>query len=196
MFDTSVHQRTCHKNACLSTYGVPMAKRHLTDLTIRSLKTELPQLDVWDSSLPCFGCRVIRFGTKTFILKLKNKRHSLGRWPYVRYGDAKAEARRRIGLQYIAPTAIPAEHLIDLYLQARKPNLRASSFYRVSHHLNDHFPKKSIASITAHDLYGAIAPLTPSQQNLAFAASSRRSSTGASSREYLSRNPISNTNAP
>ena len=85
----------------------------LNDLTIRSIATELPQLDVWDTKLPCFGVRVTRRGTKTFILKTANRRYSLGRFPYVSLKDARDEARKRIALKYLPAPALPAKTVIE-----------------------------------------------------------------------------------
>src|ERR1700704_6252274 len=99
-------------------------RQKLSDLTIRSLRTDQIQCDFWDPSIPGFGIRISRRGTKTFILKQKNKRYTLGRYPYVSLKDAKDEARRRIALKYLPQTSLPARQLIDLYLEARKVDLR------------------------------------------------------------------------
>jgi len=55
-------------------------RTRLNDLTIRRLTSEAIQTDFWDTTLPGFGVRVSRRGTKTFILKQGNKRHTLGRY--------------------------------------------------------------------------------------------------------------------
>ena len=44
-----------------------MARRRLTDRLIRSLTTEKPQQDFWDTTLPGFGVRVTKYGKKSFV---------------------------------------------------------------------------------------------------------------------------------
>jgi integrase len=170
-------------------------RQRLNDLTIRKLRTGAVQTDVWDTSLPCFGVRISRRGTKTFILKQRNKRYTLGRYPFVTLKQAREEAHRRIALKYLPQNSLPAQQLIDLYLEARRSELRQASFYGAEYHLRRSFPAVSISAVTAPALYEAIRPLTPSQQNQAFSFF-KTFLNWCVERQYISVNPIANTKTP
>ncbi len=74
-----------------------MPKTILNDIVLRSL-APLPrgQFVAWDSKLSGFGCRVSQGGTKTFILKHRNRRITLGRYPVLSLADARNEAKRML----------------------------------------------------------------------------------------------------
>src|SRR4029453_10565788 len=72
--------------------------QQLTDLTVRRLTAEgHDRIEVWDGSVPGFGVRVSKTGTKTFILLYRHRgrprRLSLGRWPIVSLSTARKKAR-------------------------------------------------------------------------------------------------------
>lgn len=142
----------------------------LNDLTIRRLKTGAIQSDFWDTSLPGFGVRVSRRGTKTFILKQANKRYTLGRFlpPYYTLKHAKDEARRRIALKYLPPATIPAQQLVRMYLDARRLDLRWTSYGRMERLLTTYLPDLPVGAITTAHIHTALHPLAPSHRNLAF----------------------------
>lgn len=170
-------------------------RTRLNDLTIRSLKTDAIQADFWDATLPGFGVRVSRRGTKTFILKHKNKRYTLGRYPFVTLRNAREEARRRIALKYLPPSALPAKQLIATYLQCRRPDLRPISYYRMERLLTAYFPNLSIGTVTAADIYAALLPLAPSHRNLAFAFF-KAFLTWCVEQNHLAKSPIANSRLP
>lgn len=145
-------------------------KAPLTDLSIQKLAApEGRQLDVWDAHLPSFGVRVSYGGAKTFVLKQRNRRYSLGRYPYVTLKQARQEALRRIGLKYAPKAATPVDELIQTYLAHQAKRVRPGSLSRFKRHLSQHFPfKGDLNTLTTSDVLRYINPLTPSQQNIAF----------------------------
>lgn len=69
----------------------------LTDVFLRKMRPpEQAQIDIWDRSIPGFGVRCSRKGTKTFVLvyrvRGKWRRMSLGRYPTVKLADARKRA--------------------------------------------------------------------------------------------------------
>jgi len=64
-----------------------MPKMVLTDLTIRSLKSDT-RIDFWDVKLPSFGIRVGP-RSKTFIARVGSGRHALGSYPEMSLQDAR-----------------------------------------------------------------------------------------------------------
>lgn len=71
-----------------------MPRLQLTDLTIRALKSDA-QVDYWDTKTPGFGVRVGKL-TKAFIVKVDNKRTTVGQYPDVTLQEAR---RRALGLK-------------------------------------------------------------------------------------------------
>jgi len=74
-------------------------KLALTDIGIRNAAAPAGgQLDLWDTSFKGgrFGVRVSRGGSKTFMLKYRDRRVTLGRFPVLSLADARGEARRII----------------------------------------------------------------------------------------------------
>jgi integrase len=145
-------------------------RMRLNDLTIRRLKTEAVQADFWDSTLPGFGVRVSRRGTKTFILKQANKRYTLGRFlpPYFTLKHAKDEARRRMALKYLPPATVSAQQLVSMYLAARRLDLRWTSYGRIERLLTSYLPDQPIGTITGAQIHAALLPLGPAHRNMAF----------------------------
>jgi integrase len=78
-----------------------MARRHLTDRVMRSLRTNRVQEDVYDTGLKGFGVRVSRAGTRTFFVRYRaagqNRRLQLGSYPEMSLGDARDRARAALG---------------------------------------------------------------------------------------------------
>lgn len=166
----------------------------LNDLTIRSIATDLIQLDVWDAKLPCFGVRVTRRGTKTFILKTANRRYSLGRYPYVSLKDARDEARKRIALKYLPAPALPARTIIERYIKARTPNLRPSSLEQTEFRLR-YFPNLQINQASARKILDPIQDLAPAYQNVVY-ATFKTFLNWCVENEYITVNPLAGTRTP
>jgi hypothetical protein len=81
-----------------------MPSVHLTDLSIRALKSaDGRQVDYWDASTPGFGVRVGR-RSKTFVVKHANRRHTLGHYPGMSLQAARIEAKRLLVERNPVPT--------------------------------------------------------------------------------------------
>jgi integrase len=75
----------------------------LTDRQVKSLHTDLPQIEVYDGSIPGFGVRVTNKGRKSFFLFYRARRAvdagrrlrrvTFGSYPYVSLADARERAR-------------------------------------------------------------------------------------------------------
>ena len=75
----------------------------LIDRQIKSLRTDLPQIEVYDRSIPGFGVRVTNKGRKSFFLFYrarravdagrKLRRVTFGSYPYVSLADARERAK-------------------------------------------------------------------------------------------------------
>jgi len=63
----------------------------LTDLAIRALKPSQRRVDYWDLKTHAFGVRVGQH-TKTFIVKLRNSRVTIGAYPDLSLADARRKA--------------------------------------------------------------------------------------------------------
>lgn len=75
----------------------------LTDRQVKSLHTDLPQIEVYDGSIPGFGVRVTNKGRKSFFLFYRARRAvdagrrlrrvTFGSYPYVSLADARERAK-------------------------------------------------------------------------------------------------------
>ncbi|MEO6195368.1 MAG: integrase arm-type DNA-binding domain-containing protein [Thermoanaerobaculia bacterium] len=75
----------------------------LTDRQVKSLRTDLPQVEVYDGSIPGFGVRVTNKGRKSFFLFYRARRAvdagrrlrrvTFGSYPYVSLADARERAK-------------------------------------------------------------------------------------------------------
>lgn len=135
-----------------STYAVP--KTSFSDQTIRSLQAPpAGQLDFWDAKLPGFGCRVSQAGTKTFVLKHKNRRVSIGRYPIITLADARAEAKRLLAestLRKARPGLITYADAVKLFLEDKGLARRHSTVAAYKRRLNRLGFKGKLTDIT-HD---------------------------------------------
>ena len=118
----------------------------LNDVALRSLKPPSKgQVDFWDKSLPCFGCRVSQGGSKTFLLKRDNRRITLGRYPIISLADAREEAKRLLAeftLGRIRPQSLPYSEAVKLFLADKAKSTRARTLATYKRHLSKHFPFK------------------------------------------------------
>jgi Arm DNA-binding domain len=76
-----------------------MAKKRLTDRTLKALKTTGERYDVMDTDVPGFGVRVTERGRRTFILiarypgSTNPTRRSVGEYPALSLEKARTRAR-------------------------------------------------------------------------------------------------------
>lgn len=89
-----------------------MARKVLTDRTLKSLKPAASHYDVWDATVPGLGVRVSQTGRKTFVLMARIRRGShptrraLGVYGAITLADARTKAQEWLKLirQGIDPT--------------------------------------------------------------------------------------------
>jgi integrase len=123
-----------------------MPSVRLNDLSLRSLKPPPKgQTDFWDSSLPSFGCRVSQGGTKTFLLKHRNRRITLGRYPVITLQHARGEAKRLLAeftLGRLRPQSLPYSQAVKLFLADKAKTARPRTLADYTRMLDRHFPFK------------------------------------------------------
>lgn len=131
----------------------------LTDLAIRALKPPgRGQIDYWDTKTPSFGVRVSQGGTKTFIAKRANRRHSLGRFPAISLQGARTAAKRLLADTYaIATPEITFSDALDRFVtthceQKNKPRTAKETERILRHDFLPRWRASPVGAITKHDL--------------------------------------------
>ncbi len=109
-----------------------MPKVSLTDLVLQNLKAPLGgRTEYWDASLPSFGVRVTKNGTKTFVVLIHRNRKAVGRYPAMSLKQARSEAKRLLfSGQAEAASSVPAiryPDAVERYLDIKREELRAST---------------------------------------------------------------------
>jgi hypothetical protein len=108
-------------------------KTALTDAGLRSLPPPSSgQTDFWDVSFKAglFGCRVSRGGTKTFQLKHRNRRFTIGQYPTLSLTAARTEARRLLAeftLGKVRPHTLPYSQAVQLFIEEKEKSRRKST---------------------------------------------------------------------
>ncbi len=175
-----------------------MPSVRLSDLFIASLKTE-NRTDYWDAKTPSFGVRVGRT-SKTFIVKRKNRRITIGRYPDWTLQKARLKAKQLL-LQKSAPHRVSLETALDLFVETYlKPKNRASTAKETERILRKHLVRlfhKSVEDITKHDITDILRQLgkTPSTANHLFTAS-RTFFRWAHRNDYVQVSPLSGLTIP
>jgi hypothetical protein len=168
----------------------------LTDTFLRQVQTPADYThDYWDRTLPSFGVRVARGGTKTFVLKKDNKRHVIGRYPIVTLKQAREEARRRLALKYFPQPTISTAQAIEEYLAHQQTRIRPSSYTRFKLHLARDFPEQRLTALTPQNIYAALKDLSPSQANLAFTVF-KAFLNWCLERQYVDKHPLQRAKQP
>ena len=122
-----------------------------SDVGLRSIKPPLlGQLDYWDNKLPGFGLRVSQGGSKTFILKRRNRadRTSTAASGVLTLAEARAEAKRLLAeftLGKLRPRAITYPEAVKQFIENKTRSRRASTAAGYEWLLN-HFPFKGYGS--------------------------------------------------
>lgn len=121
-----------------------------SDLKLRALQPPSKgQLDVFDASLGGFGLRVSQGGSKTFFLKHRNRRITIGRFPLLSLAVARQEARRMLAeftLGRVRPTSLPYREAVDLYLEEKGRTRRPATVGEYRRSLS-RLPFKTLAEI-------------------------------------------------
>jgi integrase len=152
-------------------------KLALTDIGIRNAAAPAGgQLDLWDTSFKGgrFGVRVSRGGSKTFMLKYRDRRVTLGRFPVLSLADARGEARRIIAeftLGKLRPNAISYEDATNLFLEEKRKTRRARTADHYEWLLGLFNFKGNLSTITHNDIERVVAKVkSPSTKNHAAVA--------------------------
>lgn len=108
-----------------------MPREQFTDLKLRALKPpDKGQTDYWDASTPSFGLRVSHGGSKTFILKHRNRRITIGRFPLLSLAQARQQARLYLAeatLGRLRPKSMGYLEAVELYLEDKARRRRPST---------------------------------------------------------------------
>jgi integrase len=107
----------------------------LTDRQIKSLKTDRPQIDVFDGDLPGFGVRVTSKARKSFFLfyrprrvadpRRRLRRVTLGTYPFLSLGEARERARAI--LREVESGKDPGTGLARQYVRRRSKNRQGAA---------------------------------------------------------------------
>lgn len=150
-----------------------MPRLHFTDLSLRSLKTEA-RADYWDTNTPGFGVRV-GTNTKTFIVKVENRRITLGQYPDLSLAEARKLAHGQKAEAKAPPGAMKFERAVELFIENYcKPNNRERVWKERQRILQKHwvpeFRSKSLDKIEDQEIGEVLDELmdTPSAANHAF----------------------------
>ena len=153
-----------------------MPRIQLTDVTVRSLKSDDGQLDYWDTKTPGFGVRVGKT-TKTFVVKVENRRITLGQYPDLSLADARKQALGHKAETKAAPGAIKFEKAVELFIETyckpnNRPRVAAERERILRKHFVPEFEGTSIDQVTDQEVGGILDELleadTPSAANHAF----------------------------
>lgn len=135
-----------------------MPKIALTDIAVRNLKPQSPQVTYWDASLPAFGVRVGQ-ESKTFVVIYgrERKRTTIGRYPALTLAQARQRAKellaeRTLGIRPAKPT-LSFEEALALFLTAYRQKNREATGDETERLLRRHFSfKKRVAEIATDDV--------------------------------------------
>jgi integrase len=133
----------------------PVPTTRLTDLSLLNFKASRTHTDYWDATLPTFGVRISPKGTKTFVLKLRNARRALGRYPIISLQEARTEAKRLLAertLGKIRPQSITYPQAVKLFTEDKKRSRRAKTAESYEWMLNRFTFKGQLSEITGDDI--------------------------------------------
>jgi integrase len=150
---------------------------HLTELSIRALKTDAQQVDYWDTTTPGFGIRVGR-RSKTFVAKRANRRHTIGRYPAMSLQDARIQAKRLLVERNAIPTPdVRFADALDTFIATHcainnRPSTQHETERLLRANFLPRFKNRQLGEITPHDISNIIDRLLdrPSAANHAFTA--------------------------
>jgi integrase len=145
----------------------------LTDLTVRTLKSDGAQLDYWCSKTPGFGVRVGK-RTKTFMAKVNNRRIGLGAYPAISLQAARRKALALKSDPEAGQATASFKTAYDRFLATHVPTLAPSTQKQIKRILKSHlYPavkSKQLDKITHSDIANITDALmdTPSEAWHAF----------------------------
>jgi integrase len=162
------------------------------DIKLRSFQPPPSgQIDYWDDALKGFGCRISQGGSKTFILKHKNRRITIGRYPIVTLSEARTEAKRMLAeftLGKLRPQSVTFPQAVKVFLAEKQDRRRARTVSDHKRHLNLLGFKGQLGDISHQDLEPKFKNLPPSEFNHRL-ASSKTFFNWAQKKRYITDNP-------
>src|SRR5437660_1693986 len=145
----------------------------LTDLTLRSLKTA-QQTDFWDAKTPGFGVRIGKHA-KTFVVKIHNRRITIGRYHPVALplAEARKKALVVLGSPHHKPASVSFAVALAQFFDVHVPTLKPRTQKEIKRVLNRHcssLKTKKLDQITHRDISAITDALmeTPSEAWHAF----------------------------
>ena len=178
-----------------------MPKLLLTELVLQNVK--LPtgnQVDYWDTSVPGFGLRVAKGGSKTFVVMLHRNRKAIGRYPTISLKQARDRAKR---LLYEPAVSVEDEHVtvayseaVDRFLDAKEQELRASTLRDYKRILKRFSFARAVNEIRPHQVADAIDAIKKqTDKSLSFTVL-KVFFNWCLAREYCLANPMQNLKKP
>lgn len=170
-----------------------MPNINLTDLSIKSL-SPAARTDYWDDQLPSFGIRV-GARTKVFLVKVKNRRITIGRYPNLTLKDARRRAHVLLG-SYIEKGSVPfQEARTDFFKEYCDQNNKATTAAETKRLLKRFTFSGDLNSITKRRILDTTKNFSPSEANHAFAAM-RTFLNWCVENDYLAHTPLSKVRMP
>jgi integrase len=167
----------------------------LTDVGIRKLSApKCGQIDYWDTSFKqgSFACRVSQGGTKSFIIKHRNRRITIGPYPTISLSNARTEAKRilaEITLGKSRPPPISYQQAVELFITDKAKSRRASTIAGYKRLLSLFGYSGQLAELAHSELERRIKRFTaPSEYNHVLVVL-RLFCNWAIKRQYIERNP-------
>jgi len=182
-----------------------MARVHLTEITVRSLKPSMRQVTYWDNSLRGFGVRVTARGTKTWTVMhgMARDRITVGRWPDTTLAEARAEAKKLLAYRPTHRAArLTFSEALELFLTAHcdvknRPVTKQGTEYLLRRHFETKFGTTTLDKIKTQNVTAILDALliTPSAATHAFTAA-RTFFRWCVRRTYIEHSPCSSLQAP
>ncbi len=179
-----------------------MPKITLTDLAVQRLKPPTGnQVDYWDKSLPGFGIRVAKGGTKTFVVLINRQRKSLGRYPALTLKEARGTARKMlldpIGYQReIQQLDLSYLEAVERYLRIKEGELSANTSEWYARFLRRFNFPGLVREVRAHEIEDALQRIR-GQSNRSHGYTVLKIFFGwCLAREYCAVNPMQNLKKP
>jgi integrase len=145
-----------------------MPHLNLTDLTIQNLPSGI-RMDYWDRRMSRFGIRV-GAKSKTFIVKVKNTRIAIGRYPNLSLSKARRKAHVLLG-SFVEQGTIPFDEAREDFIREHCAKKNKPSTALETERLLKRFTfSGSIGLVTKRDILNQLRKLPPAEANHAFTA--------------------------
>ncbi len=178
-----------------------MPKVTLTDIVIKNLKLpDKGQKEYWDASLPLFGVRVGKGGTKSFIILLNRQRKAIGRYPAMSLKQARTEAKRILfdpvghaRNQYID---VSYEEAVERYLNMKMGEVRPRTLESYAYLLRMFDFPPLVADIRAYHVGDALDRMEQQTKKSNAYTALKMFFNWCVAREYCPTNPLQNLKKP